>query len=489
MKGAVSLLAALAFTLLFLSCATKPATAPEPGQGASAAPAAAAPGAAAAGASPRIASAADAKPEVSFPYRRPAPRFLIVASLHEPVPPTRASAAKRLPATAAPPAVAPATVTPAAVAEAPKAATPAPAPASQTAPVKAEAPAKAAAPAKAPVAAKPATPAPAKDAPAKAVAAAPAKAEAAAKAPAPEPRNAASAQAIALDLASADKQGEISRKLSIVQGSRFEIPFEGTGWTYLGEKTAKQGIAYDSRRFEGSSLVFVLNPVKPGDFILRFQRQDSLRGLSYEELVGVNVTAKPNAAPANATAPAAAPAATPAAAAAGAAAPIASPAATAAGAATPVAGPAAASSTAASTGRAAAAASTAAANTSAASAGTAAAPAGSAATPASADLHLAGAASLATPEAALAAARSELGAGRAQGALDALGRLLALSPEGTDEALLLFGQALELNGPNKDIKRAYSYYRKLRDDFPESAFWDKAAERVSYIERHYFDIR
>ena len=78
---------------------------------------------------------------------------------------------------------------------------------------------------------------------------------------------------------------------------------------------------------------------------------------------------------------------------------------------------------------------------------------------------------------------------------------MALAPDGgpasgaspvfvaTDEALLLYGQALELNGPTKDIKRAYEYYKKLRDEYPESAFWDQADARVSYIERHYFDIR
>ena len=66
---------------------------------------------------------------------------------------------------------------------------------------------------------------------------------------------------------------------------------------------------------------------------------------------------------------------------------------------------------------------------------------------------------------------------------------MTLAPTGTDEAFFLYGQALELNGPTKDIKRAYAYYEKIRDEYPESAFWDRANDRVSYIERHYFDIR
>jgi len=105
------------------------------------------------------------------------------------------------------------------------------------------------------------------------------------------------------------------------------------------------------------------------------------------------------------------------------------------------------------------------------------------------------AASLASPEAALAQARTEVAAGRAQTALEALDRISALAPAGspvsgaTDEACMLYAKALELTGPQKDIKRAYAYYKKVRDEFPESAFWDEAAARAFYIERHYFDIR
>ena len=71
--------------------------------------------------------------------------------------------------------------------------------------------------------------------------------------------------------------------------------------------------------------------------------------------------------------------------------------------------------------------------------------------------------------------------------MEALDRLPALAP--TDESLMLYARALELVGPQKDIKRAYAYYKKLRDEYPESSFWDEAAARAAYIERHYFDIR
>jgi tetratricopeptide (TPR) repeat protein len=266
-------------------------------------------------------------------------------------------------------------------------------------------------------------------------------------------KNAASAESLAvLTNPVSEAKPDIARNFAAVEGTRLEIPFDGSGWTYLGEQTQKEGIAYDSRRFQGSSLVFVLNPTKTGDYVLRFQRQDSLRGLSYEELVGVTVAPKP-AAQSSPSAPPASPgvvAAGPA---------VAVPASPVVGAMSPAV----------------------------AAASPAALPASTAALPSPAPMP--DPASLSTPEAALAAARSELGAGRPQGALVALDRLLALAPTGTDEAYLLYGRALEANGPQKDIKRAYAYYKKLRDDYPESPFWDEADARVSYIDRHYFDIR
>ena len=280
--------------------------------------------------------------------------------------------------------------------------------------------------------------------------------------PEPEPKNAASDEAIAVNPL-APTQNAISRTISAVEGTRFEVPFEGTGWTYLGEKSLKEGIAYDSRRFVSNSLVFVLNPIKAGDYFLRFQRQDSLRGLSYEDLIEVVVSPKPEPSTPSAVgvvgtvngpvAPSAAPGVNVASSPSLEPQPV-------------VSAPQQAKLPQAAIGGGA--------TTTAANNGSVPA------IPAS---------SLTTPESALAQARSALAAGRAQGALDALDRLMTLAPTGTDEAFFLYGQALELNGPTKDIKRAYAYYEKIRDEYPESAFWDRANDRVSYIERHYFDIR
>lgn len=271
-------------------------------------------------------------------------------------------------------------------------------------------------------------------------------------------------------------------------GARIEVPFDGTGWTYLGERDGKEGILYESRRYEDSGLVFVLNPARQGDFILRFQKQDLMRGTSNEELVAVKVLPKPApmasggaaggkdlAEPAGgqtSSAPAAmVPSATvPSSAGRGSAAPA-------------VSLPSPALPAASGTGSGATAASVA---PQVATAGTATGtvPAAPTVSPS------AFAAGLPTaPASLIAAARGELSAGRIQNCLAALDRYMELHPEGMDEVFFLYGVALEQNGPTKDVKRAYACYKRIRDEYPQSQLWDQAAERMSYIERHYFSIR
>jgi hypothetical protein len=464
--------AVLAWAGLAFGCATQPAK-PEAASAPAEAPAAASP------ATPQSAAPAKAElPELSFPYHRALKADFIVASLHEPELPKKAEAAVAAPkasvaeaasagngASSAAAKTEPSTA-PKAAAEKPKAA----APAAKSAPVKPASPKPAAKPA-------------AKDA---------AKDKAAAAAA--DPKNAPSTAALAATaVPEPELKPDIARNFTAIEGLRFEIPFGGTGWTYLGDKSQKEGIAYDSRRFEGTSLVFILNPTKAGDYILRFQRQDTLRGLSYEELVGVTVMPKASRDAAGAVSVGATPSGASVAAQASGQAPS-SGTAQAANAALPASSAQTSASSQASVAASQANATTrapanAASQTSAPSPA-AANPNGVAASGTSgAAPVLATASTLATPEAALAQARSELEAGRPQGALEALDRLLVLSPAGTDEAYILYARALEANGPQKDIKRAYGYYKKLRDEYPESSFWDEAAARAAYIERHYFDIR
>ncbi|HRY81783.1 MAG TPA: hypothetical protein P5313_15315, partial [Spirochaetia bacterium] len=94
-----------------------------------------------------------------------------------------------------------------------------------------------------------------------------------------------------------------------------------------------------------------------------------------------------------------------------------------------------------------------------------------------------------SPEELLRLAREDLAASRIAGVLEVLDRYMLLFPFGSDEAHYLYAKAYEQNTPYRDIKKAYSNYRRVRDEWPRSPFWKESAERVSYIERHYFDIR
>ena len=307
---------------------------------------------------------------------------------------------------------------------------------------------------------------------------------------------------------SADRNPGISRNVSAYVGERIEIPFDGSGWTYLGEKDGKDGVTYETRRFEGQGVVFVMLASRAGSYALRFQRQDSLRGTTSTEFIGAQVSNRPAVlAPPSGAVPTAG-------------GEIRSPS-TGGGTGVTTGGTAVASGGAPgvpSGGASGSAAGSTAGSTSASPAGGAfTSPSGAASSVASGAAPGAapGAAGSApgtgatgspqdaaataqpsapppdpnSPEGMLLAAKNELAAGRVQSALADLDKLLAAYPSGTDEVFFLYGLALEQNGPFKDIRRAYQYYKKVRDDFPESPYWDKANDRISYIERHYFEIR
>jgi len=240
------------------------------------------------------------------------------------------------------------------------------------------------------------------------------------------------------------------RSETAVRGSPLELPFRGSGWVYLGETGGRDGLRYDSRRYDGSSAVFVFTAERSGEYQLKFQRQDPFSGEPENLLVKVVVREPEPAVPAGSTARApAAPAAS-----------------------APTASPAGTSGTIPASG---------AATSSAAEAAPASAVP---ALPPTVPRELPS-----TPEALLRLAREDLAAARIAGVLEALDRYLALFPFGSDEAHYLYGKAYEQNTPYRDIKKAYANYRKVRDEWPRSPFWKESSERVMYIERHYFDIR
>ena len=86
-------------------------------------------------------------------------------------------------------------------------------------------------------------------------------------------------------------------------------------------------------------------------------------------------------------------------------------------------------------------------------------------------------------------ASEELGAKRIRQALDALDRYVEFYRSGSDELYYLYGLAYEQDTPYRDIKQSYAYYKRVRDEYPRSLRWKAAAERVAFMERHYYGLR
>ncbi|UTC68477.1 outer membrane protein assembly factor BamD [Treponema sp. OMZ 791] len=85
--------------------------------------------------------------------------------------------------------------------------------------------------------------------------------------------------------------------------------------------------------------------------------------------------------------------------------------------------------------------------------------------------------------------RGYISAGNSAEALNSVDSFLKDYSVNLDEALFLRGQAYELNGPNKNVKKALEAYQTLTKAYPESKFWDKADARIRYIKKFYIDIK
>jgi hypothetical protein len=259
-----------------------------------------------------------------------------------------------------------------------------------------------------------------------------------------------------------------SRTVAAHIGQLVEIPFRGPGWVYLGELGSRRGVYYDSRRLDAEGMSFIFRADDEGTYSLKFNRQDFLRDIVINDYVKVVVEQPPEftggawnavaASPDRVTAlprwplPA-------------------EPAAQQPAAQTPP--PASIPEPSAST------------ETSASSAPQPAAPAPSdnSASPArnSSEPSL--------PEDYLKLAKEQYDAGNIGASLSALDQFRAAYPGGSDEAYWLYAQALEANGPNRDIRLALDYYKRLVNEYPQSLRYDAAQRRIAYLEKFYFNIR
>jgi hypothetical protein len=71
-------------------------------------------------------------------------------------------------------------------------------------------------------------------------------------------------------------QKKAAYSLIVKKGMRFEIPLNGTAWTYIGASGAAEGILYLNRKYEASKVFFAFDPVIVGEYLLEFTRQDVL---------------------------------------------------------------------------------------------------------------------------------------------------------------------------------------------------------------------
>jgi TolA-binding protein len=327
-----------------------------------------------------------------------------------------------------------------------------------------------------------------------------------------------------------------SRLVRATVGQMIEVPFQGSGWVYLGELGSRPGIAYSSRRLDPEGQSFVFRAEAAGTYGLKFYKQDFVRDYILNDYVQVIVGDPPEAAamgwfnpsidrgrvvaePRWPTALAEAEAFSR-----GTSGPSAAPAVIAA-----VPGTAAVETAVPVPGTSA---SGAAADTSPALAARAdegptavppaavqAAPAAQTAAqplvsqpvrptlsdegvipvrPAASVQPSPGAGAEVIPLEALGnlqpsgyldRARQEFDAGRVATAISVLDQLRERYPSGTDEAWWLYGQFYEANSPSRDIRTSLDYYRRLVREYPQSSRYNDARRRIAYLERYYINIQ
>jgi hypothetical protein len=256
---------------------------------------------------------------------------------------------------------------------------------------------------------------------------------------------------------------EFSRSVHIPVGQTLEVPFRGTGWVFLGEVKSQQGMTYISRRSDPEGQSFILRAEAPGEYGLKFSKQDFVQDYILNDYVRVTVSGErfsPAIAAAGSSGESRAAIAEPR------WPPL--PGVTVSPPAQPSAKPIAAE----------------------------AAPPPSAAPvnppvpppPEAADIPAV------LPDGTMAEeylrrAREEHAAGRIPQGIVLLEQFQQRFPAGSDEAWWLYGQMLEANSPRRDVRAALDYYRRLIQEYPQSPRRAEARRRAAYLERFYFNIQ
>jgi hypothetical protein len=261
-----------------------------------------------------------------------------------------------------------------------------------------------------------------------------------------------------------------SRQTAISAGQTLEIWYPGSGWVFLGDASAQNGLGYENRKLDKNDTLFTFKALKPGNYILDFSRFDVLDDSFIQDSIAVSVTEESNPRVGRIRAPdyRASQAVTSAASATGPA---------------PAAPPVPAG-----TGR------------TVTPEGSSASGKGSffAEEPALVSSAVPTNQVAPTPSAlavpsdpaeALKKAQSSLAAGDPQAALSMLDGFFMTAVSALDEGWYLRGQAYEANGATRDMRKALDAYQTLVSAYPESPRWKAADERIRYIRQFYLKIR
>lgn len=249
-------------------------------------------------------------------------------------------------------------------------------------------------------------------------------------------------------LSSEEMQKKAAYSLIVPRGKRFDIPMQGTAWTYIGSSGEAEGILYQGRKREASKVVFAFDPVVPGEYLLEFTRQDTL--LDEIETVFVRVIVEPEEGPVS-TPEAAASSNRP----------------DTAWGASPTSPPSTSDFP---------------------SAAAASSLPSSASSAPSSSIAAARDFSAYDGPALLSQAGKDIDSGKAEDAFAALESYKARYGMG-DEYLYWSAKAVELPGPRRDILKARALYVQLLEEYPESPRYDAADARIEYIDRRYLEIR
>lgn len=242
-----------------------------------------------------------------------------------------------------------------------------------------------------------------------------------------------------------------SRQVALSEGQNLEVWYPGSGWVYLGDVSAQNGLAYENRKLDKNDTLFSFKALKAGNYVLEFTRFDVLEDTFASDTLAVSVAESPGKKTGKIRAPDYRSAS--------AEVSLASDSAFAETVPVPA--------------------------TASASSPTSAVTDEPSLVSAPKVSSVAAASTGPDPASLLESAKKNLASGDAVSALASLEKFFSLAVDSLDEGWFLRGQAYEANSPARDIRKALAAYQTLVSAWPESSRWLEADTRIRYLNQFY----